>query len=52
MATQSNSRNNGSGNVRKDGREYSNNERKSRSLPNSAVHKPVPGQDGRGGKSK
>lgn len=40
------------GNIRKDGSSYSNHGSESRGLPNSAVHKPVPGQPGRGGKSK
>lgn len=44
--------NHGSGNTRKDGGSYSNHGSESRGLPNSAVHKPVPGQPGRGGKSK
>lgn len=50
--SRTNSGNNGSGNIRKDGGSYRNNGKENRSLPNSAVHKPVPGKGGRGGKSK
>lgn len=52
MATRINSGKNGSGSVRKDGSSYSNHERQNRGVPNSAVHKPVPGKGGKGGKSK
>ena len=52
MSTKPNSASNESGNVRKGGGSYSNHSSGSRGLPNSAVHKPVPGQGGRGGKSR
>lgn len=52
MPDKSNSASTGTRNVHRDGRNYSNHVNGSRSLPNSAVHKPVPGQGGRGGKSK
>lgn len=47
MSTRTNSGNNGLGNIRKDGGSYSNRGKENRSLPNSAVHKPVPGKGGR-----
>ena len=52
MPDKSNSASTGTRNVHQDGRNYSNHVNGSRSLPNSEVHKPVPGQGGRGGKSK
>lgn len=47
MSTRTNSRKNRSGNIRNDGGSYSNRGKENRSLPNSAVHKPVPGKGGR-----
>lgn len=52
MPTKFNDGSSKSRNVRKDGHSYRNSSGESGNLSHSAVHKPVPGKDDRGGKRK